>query len=300
MITRRHFVALSPWLATSPLALSGCSPASESYDAVSADVWRLGALSGLGGAALAKDLVRHAVLAPSSHNTQCWKFALNGNGRTITILPDLARRCPAVDPDDHHVFVSLGCATENLIQAALAHGLQGNAQFDPASGANRVTLEPTAVRSTPLFSAIARRQCTRGDYDGHPLSGDELGQLQRAGSSDSVRLLLLTDRTAMERVLDHVVHGNTAQLADPSFVKELKKWIRFNGADAVRTRDGLYSASSGNPNLPAWIGDLAFRWVFTTSGENDKAARQVRSSAGIAVFVGQAADKANWVEVGRC
>jgi hypothetical protein len=26
------------------------------------------------------------------------------------ILPDLSRRCPAVDPDDHHLFVSLGCA----------------------------------------------------------------------------------------------------------------------------------------------------------------------------------------------
>ena len=50
----------------------------------------------------------------------------------ITVVPDLTRRCPAVDPDDHHLFVSLGCATENLIQAALAHGLQGDAQFDTA------------------------------------------------------------------------------------------------------------------------------------------------------------------------
>ena len=48
-----------------------------------------------------------------------------------------------------------------------------------------------------------------------------------------------------------------------------------------------------------WIGDLAFGWFFTAQGENDKYARQIRNSAGIAVFVGEAADKAHWVEVGR-
>jgi hypothetical protein len=302
MITRRQLVASSPWLGSSTLMLPGCDkvPAADSYEAVCADTWRLGALRGLGGVALGKELVRHATLAPSSHNTQCWKFALDGSGTVITILPDLSHRCPAVDPDDHHVFVSLGCATENLIQAALAHGLQGNAQFDPARSAIRVSLAPTRVHTTPLFLAMAQRQCTRGDYDGQPLQGDELAQLQRAGSSDTVRLLLLTDRTAMEQTLDHVIQGNTAQMADPAFVKELKAWIRFNGADAVRTRDGLYSASSGNPNIPSWMGELAFRWVFTAQGENDKLARQVRSSAGIAVFVGQTADKAAWVDVGRC
>ena len=302
MITRRQFSASTPYLVANPLALSGCSqePAADGYEAVAARTWQSGPVTGLGGAALHRELVRHATLAPSSHNTQCWKFALEGSGRSITVLPDLARRCPAVDPDDHHVFVSLGCATENLIQAALAHGLKGEAQFDPASDAVRVTLDPTQAQTTPLFKAIPTRQCTRGDYDGKPLSGEELTLLQRAGSSDTVRLLLLTERPAMEQTLDYVIQGNTAQLADAAFVEELKAWIRFNGADAVRSRDGLYSVCTGNPNIPSWIGDLAFRWLLTPKGENDKAARQVRSSAGIAVFVGQTADKMHWVEVGRC
>ncbi len=302
MITRRQFVASSPWLVAGPLALSGCSqePSVDSYEAVAGRTWQQGALTGLNGAALGRELVRCATLAPSSHNTQCWKFALDGSGRSIGILPDLARRCPAVDPDEHHLFVSLGCATENLIQAAHAHGLKGEAHFDAAGNAVRVMLEPTRAQATPLFTAIPMRQCTRGDYDGKPLASEERALLQRAGSSDTVRLLLLTERPAMEQTLDYVIQGNTAQLADAAFVKELKAWIRFNGADAVRMRDGLYSVTTGNPNIPSWIGDLAFRWLLTAKGENDKCARQVRSSAGIAVFVGQTADKAHWVEVGRC
>jgi hypothetical protein len=302
MIQRRQFVVSSPWLACSPLALSACAPgpALDGYEALAARTWHSGRLAGLGGPALGRELVRCATLAPSGHNTQCWRFALDAQGQSIAILPDLARRCPAVDPDDHHLFVSLGCATENLVQAALAHGLMGQARFDASGDAVRVSLDPTRARATPLFAAIPSRQCTRGDYDGQPLSGDELGLLQRAGSSDKVNLLLLTERAAIEQTLDYVIEGNTAQLADAAFIRELKAWIRFNRADAVSTRDGLHGESSGNPNVPAWIGDLLFEWVFTAQGENDKCVRQVRSSAGIAVFVGLASDKAHWVEVGRC
>jgi hypothetical protein len=60
---------------------------------------------------LLRELVRYATLAPSSHNTQCWKFRIQE--RSITIEPDFSRRCPVVDPDDHHLFVSMGCSTEN-------------------------------------------------------------------------------------------------------------------------------------------------------------------------------------------
>jgi hypothetical protein len=204
-----------------------------------------------------------------------------------------------VDPDDHHVFVTLGCAAENLVQAALAHGLVAVPSFDATSDLVRVTLAPAPAQASPLFHAIASRQCTRGDYDGQPLARADLNLLERAGTSNGVRMLLLTDRPAMERVLEQVVQGNTAQLADQAFVSELQSWIRFNGTDAVRTRDGLFSVSSGNPAIPAWLGNLAFGWFFTAKGENDKIARQVRNSAGIAVFVGEAADKAHWVEVGR-
>jgi hypothetical protein len=250
------------------------------------------------GLSLGRELIRNATLAPSSHNTQCWKFALEQPA--ITILPDPLRRCPAVDPDDHHVFVSLGCATENLVQAALAHGLHGEAVFDVSRDAIRIGLTATRADASPLFKAIALRQCTRGLYDSKPLSTEDLIQLERAGTSPGVQVLLITERPAVDRVLDCVVQANTAQMADPAFVRELKTWIRFNGAEAARKRDGLYSAATGNPDIPTWLGGLAFGLLFRRKAENDKYARQIRSSAGIAIFVGYFADKANWVEVGRC
>jgi len=97
-------------------------------------------------------------------------------------LPDFTRRCPAVDPDDHHLFVSLGCATENLIQAALANGLNGEARLDsvPAGGL-RIALEPTKPVVSALFQSIPERQCTRAEFDGKPSSNGELKLLEQAG-----------------------------------------------------------------------------------------------------------------------
>jgi len=164
----------------------------------------------------------------------------------------------------------------------------------------RVALSPTNVESTQLFRAITTRQCTRGDYDAKPLQPEELRLLELAGTSDHVRILLLTDAPAVERVLDYVLQANTAQMADPAFVRELKTWIRFNRAEAMRTADGLYSGTTGNPTIPTWIGELAFGWFFKEKSENAKYVHQIRSSSGIAVFVGDAADKATWVDVGRC
>jgi hypothetical protein len=300
-LQRRHFIAATPWLVSAPLTIAGCAGSApvDSYEAMSERTWRHGPTEGLVGLALGRELVRYATLAPSSHNTQCWSFRLDEQGRHITLRPDPSRRCPVVDPDDHHVFVSLGCATENLIQASAAHGYTGLARYRQQDDAIEVTLASAPARSTPLFQAIVERQCTRGEFDGQPLSSTELDLLQRAGSADDVRLLLLTERAAMERTLDWVIQANTAQLTDLAFVAELESWVRFNGAEAARTRDGLYSITTGNPNIPSWIGHRAFDWIVRPKGENDRYARQVRSSAGLAVFVGRRADKANWVEVGR-
>ncbi len=302
MFSRREFL-LSSVAATGGLAaiVSACSSgtAGESYEQAASRTWRHAKVDASNGPASLRELVRYATLAPSSHNTQCWKFRVEDGA--IAVLPDFSRRCTAVDPDDHHLFVSIGCAAENLAQAALAGGLHANAAFDPASGGTlRLSLEPTAAVASALFAAIPERQSTRGEYDGKPISTSDLALLERAGAGNGVRVVLLTERAAMEKVLEYVVQGNTAQMNDRAFVDELRAWIRFSGSDAVRTGDGLFAASSGNPSAPSWLGSLLFGLFFTPQNENDKYAKHVRSSSGVAVFVSDAESPAQWIEVGRC
>lgn len=269
------------------------------YQGAVKSIWRHSESVQSDMAARMKEIVRYATLAPSGHNTQCWRFRLDN--RSIAILPDLSRRTPMVDPDDHHLYVSLGCAAENLVQAAKAFGFMGHAEFNPASdGVITVTLEPARTEKTSLFTAIPYRQCTRTNYDGRPLDPGELRRLEVAGTGNGVGVVLLTEREAMERVLEYVVQGNTMQVNNPDFVDELETWIRFSDGEAIRAGDGLTARSTGNPPAPRWLGRLLFRAFFRAKAENDKYARHIRSSAGIAVFASNVDDKDHWVEAGRC
>ncbi len=244
------------------------------------------------------DFIRFASLAPSGHNTQPWLYRV-APGR-IDILPDFARRTPVVDPDDHHLFASLGCAAENLTLALRARGRLGELRFDAAGdGSISIDHEAGGAEVSPLFDAIPHRQSTRADYDGRPVSAADLRVLAQAAAVSGVDLELISDRSRMDRVRDLVVAGNGTQMADAAFVRELRSWLRFSPREAIEAGDGLFGAASGNPPLPEWLGPHVFDWVFRARAENDKYARQLRSSAGVAVFVSRRDDQDHWVRAGR-
>ncbi|TCM78083.1 Acg family FMN-binding oxidoreductase [Rhodovulum steppense] len=248
--------------------------------------------------ASSRDLIRYATLAANGHNTQPWLFRPDARG--IDILPDVTRRTPVVDPDDHHFFASLGCAAENLALAAGARGKSGEIGFDPEGGGRvRVDLGTAQGGDAALFEAIPLRQSTRSDYDGSAVSAADLSQLAMSAAVPGVDLILISERAQIDQLRDLVIAGNTAQMADPAFVTELMHWLRFNPAAAMTTGDGLYSVASGNPALPDWLGPRLFDMVFTAQAENEKYARQIASSSGVAVFVAAQANPEHWVQAGR-
>jgi hypothetical protein len=241
------------------------------------------------------ELVRFATLAANSHNTQPWKFSIKEN--SISIAPDYARRCPVVDPDNHHLFVSLGCAAENLTHAAATAGLKSNPVFE--NDVVTIMFEKAQPIVSPLFEAIPHRHSTRSVYDGKPVSPGDVGLLEQAGIDDGVAVLIMTDRARMAEVTEYVVRGNSNQMQDKAFMKELKTWPRFSEADAVSTMDGLFSRASGNPSFPSWLARPLLNFVYTESGENDKYRAKIDSSAGIAVFTSELNDKKHWIAAGR-
>jgi hypothetical protein len=244
-------------------------------------------------------LIRYATLAANSHNTQPWRFRSTLGG--IDILADKTRRLAIVDPDDHHLFASLGCAAENLMIAAGIGGERGALSFETRqTGTVSLDLSNAAPSERELCDAIPKRQSTRGAFDGRPVAPRELAKLAAAAAAvPGVDLVLVTDRVQIGRIRDLVLAGNSAQLADIAFRRELENWLRFNPRAALATGDGLFSAASGNPTLPSWLAPLVFDTVFKAKAENEKYARQIASSAGIAVFVAQQDDREHWVSAGR-
>lgn len=246
------------------------------------------------------DFIRFATLAPNSHNTQPWKFRLGKN--FADILPDLSRNTPVADPDDHHVIVTLGCAAENLLLAANASGQVGEISTQAQSAEDaviRVSLSEGPVSNVEFANAILSRQSTRSVYDGQALSVEDMRSLEQASKQKGVEVIFITERPKIEQALEFVIAGNSAQMDNPAFVHELKDWLRFNAEAALKTRDGLFSKCSGNPTMPTWISGFMFDQAFKKKSENNKYAKQLRSSAGLAVFVAEDEGPKGWIDVGR-
>ncbi|MFN4128871.1 MAG: Acg family FMN-binding oxidoreductase [Paracoccaceae bacterium] len=242
-------------------------------------------------------LVHYATLAANSHNAQAWRFRQTADG--VAILPDMSRALPVADADHHHVYASLGCAAENLMLAGGAAGRSSTLDFVP-QGAGRVEVALGQGGSKgPLFEAILSRQCTRSEYDNRAVPAADLAALEAAARVDGAEVMLITDPALIAQVLDLILTGNAAQVSDPAFAAELKHWLRFNARAAVGTGDGLFSAASGTPTLPDFLGRFMFDRFFTVQAENDRYARQVRSSAGLAIIHSDRDDPAHWVQAGR-
>ena len=275
-----------------------------------------------------REILRYTIKAPSSHNTQCWRFRIdrkyNDNNKkmnpnshsatpAVTILPDFDRACPVVDPDNHHLYATLGCALENFVHAALAVGFEtkvDTAAFEenPQEGV-RVELQPCQPVVTDLFEAIPNRQVTRGLYDGAQLSADELSQLQEAGSDPDAGVAMIIipsqqdedgDGRLFHKIQELILEANTIQLNDAAFKQELVQWVRFNDKEIDAKGDGLAGKCTGNPSAPRFIGRLALNYLVNPKSENAKILQQLESSAGLAVFVAARNDPVHWLEVGRC
>lgn len=251
---------------------------------------------GVTGNSLMRELVRYATLAASGHNAQPWQFVVMDSA--IQIRPDRSRRLAAVDPDDRELWISLGCAVENLVWAARKAGYEPEVTYPESDEWIQVHLSPGKSQDGAYFDSIPRRQNTRSEFDGHPLERAEVAKLMSVRSEPGVSLRPFEGNKDIEKVLEYVVQGNERQIDDKAFIEELIHWIRFDKREALASMDGLYSVCMGSPQAPRWLGEQVFRRT-TSQAQSDADAKKVRSSAGVIAIASESDTKAAWVRTGR-
>jgi hypothetical protein len=243
-----------------------------------------------------RELVHYATLAASGHNTQPWKFAIKENA--IEIHPDYTRRLPVVDPDNRELWISLGCALENLLVAARASGFAHEVSYPDATDFINVCLTEDAPQGSLLFDSIPKRQNTRSVYDGQPVGSVEMDQIQTLTLEPGMSLRFATTSADLDTILEYVNQGNLSQYADKAFIDELIYWLRFNKKEALASLDGLYSVCSDNPEVPRWVGKM---FVAGTKPQQqaDADAKKLRSSSGAIVIASDVDNKSTWVRTGQ-
>jgi hypothetical protein len=248
--------------------------------------------------ALMLELVRQSSLAASGHNMQPWMYEIERNN--IYILPDFSRRLPVVDPDDRELWISLGCALENLIIAGRAMGfaVKESIQF---VGDERLTVsigELDEVLDADLASAISKRQCNRGAYNMKFVPEEDMEILQAVNVPSSAKTFFVRDGDEVKALRSMVMEGDVLQYTDEAFVNELVESLRFNEREALETRDGLFSACSGNPKVPRFLGKM---FVKPGMGESqaEKDRQMIDTSSGLLLISTEGDSKLDWISAGR-
>jgi hypothetical protein len=184
-------------------------------------------------AARARYLLRYAILAPSTKNTQPWKFSIDGD--RIDILPDLTRWLRVSDPDQRELHLSLGCALENLIVAADHFGYTCTVRYGPHDRGRpdtvaSVTVEPAPVaaprmRPAGLFEGLTSRQTIHGAFTAQGIPPAIRRQLEHLPMEPDVHLLLTRERATACALGALNAEADIAELGDIAYRRELAHWV---------------------------------------------------------------------------
>ena len=243
-------------------------------------------------------LVAQAVKAPSGHNTQPWCFRQNESA--VEIHPDFDRRLPVVDPDDRELFVSLGCAVENLCLAAQTKGYKSAVSVGDKGVITVSLAEEAGVKPSPLFNQIDARQTNRSVYNGEEIALDVLKKLQSIRSEKGISVHYYTRQTKQFNDIEqYVLQGNTRQMQNEAFKAELKSWMRFNKKHQDQTLDGLSYAVFGAPNVPRWMAEPIMSMAINTKTQNKADRDKIDSASHLVLFTTRENSRREWVSLGR-
>lgn len=211
-------------------------------------------------------LLQYAVLAPSSHNSQPWRFRVADDH--VDIFADRTRALPVVDPDDRALTISCGVAIEFLRIALCRFGYRDRTAWLPnphepdflarvqMAEAHRTT-EPTRR----LFRAIPARRTNRQRFQERSLPGALLATFVMEAELAGAYLEVEQDLRAKAKIAALIAEGDRIQLRDPAFRRELASWLHVG---LNRAQDGIPESAFGSGPWHEILGTPAIALVVRT------------------------------------
>jgi hypothetical protein len=207
-------------------------------------------------------LLRYAILAPSSHNTQPWKFWLFDNG--IAVFADYTRRLPVADPNNRELLMGVGAAIMNLRIAAAHFGFEARVDYNYAGDSEMPIAFVSLMRTLPrkqsdptteaLFRSLTKRHTNRNPFLHARVPDSILARVAELGTDSGIVMRISTDPAINTEVARLVAKAERMQSANPEFRKELGEWLRPN---RTQKPDGMTGAAFGisdvTSTLAPWV-----------------------------------------------
>jgi hypothetical protein len=200
---------------------------------------------------IAKFFVRYAILAPSSHNTQPWKFKVTEN--IVKIFPDFDRSLVYSDRLYRELHISLGCALANYCVAADYFGYETTVEYYPESDLENPAIvvsvhkKQTNRLGKELFPFVTQRTTNRNPYLDKRIPKDVLDNILRYTSSKlNITVRFIQDSNMKKKIIDLVDESILFAFNDTIFKDELSSWVRSN---YTKKGDGMPLFGFGIPGL---------------------------------------------------
>ena len=254
------------------------------------------------GSPVADTLLAAAARAPSSDNSQPWRFTVDSKAGRIAFFVDEARDPSPLNPGQRQSRLALGCAIENLLHTAEVNGwkVEEEAGPPPALAMFRVLDESHAP---PMASpAVLARVTNRRPYGGRRLNGATIERLVSSTPDlGGVRTHWILSRHRIDALASLAARAETIVFGQSSLRRARLSSVRFDRKRDEIVTEGLPVASlevnrmresllAQMTKLPDWLVYLSgvARSVGSASG------KLVLSASGICLVVapdmGEAAD----------
>jgi nitroreductase len=247
-------------------------------------------------------LLRYAILAPSTHNTQPWRFRIKR--ATLDLLADLERSLPVADPKDRELAISCGAALFNLRTAMNYFGCIGEARPFPDPRRPeimaRVTLDTSRTQACEwpeLFRAITQRVTNRGPFAPQAPPASLAEAMREAAHVEGAWLTPFAGARSKETVGFLVAKGDRIQFDNPDFRRELASWLH-----TPRDHDGLPAYAKGAHELLGFATPALAFLLRTFDFGKGLAARdkQLASGSPLLACLGKARDTPlDWLNAGQ-
>lgn len=248
-----------------------------------------------------KFLLGYAILAPSSHNAQPWKFSIRGN--LVIVYGEESRRLNISDPDQRLEHVSFGCAIEFFIIAAEYFGFLVDVEYLPEEERGAVArLEVTGENKSKSFDenhlihSITSRHSNRHDFEEREVSDSVLENLINIKNSN-VNVHVMSEEEKKNKYASTVMKSRHLTFEDEAFRHEMAKHKKNNFTKACVGIPGFTMGFNALKSLivPTLIKKMN---VIKLSYKKDEAQFGRFSSAHIVLTTSEDT-KVAWLESGR-
>ncbi len=194
-----------------------------------------------------KLFLQYGTLAPSTHNTQPWKFSIQGD--ILKVFADFSKKIPIADPTGRDMYISIGALIKNIELSSKEYGVKASIELIDKSKNDELVAEirfsnlnnAKNSEKSMVINGIIKRQNYRGFFEDLPDKANFNEILNSVISRRSIVGATVADKKdVIEELAQLTVKGLKKAYATKEFRKEIGSLINHN---LSRKKYGLHGYS---------------------------------------------------------